>query len=240
MSIENVRRIINEMKKEPMGILGELEDTSTPTILATDKQIETEEMRQGIKFPESYKTFLKEYANGDIYLFGKEPLVSVGLNKGECMGNMSNGAVSMGWYPKYEYERDCYIFPWNRSVKLKQLFTLTYGDSNRISNDQWVFICDKEYPNNDYPVGFLTQTDQNIVCVLENFEKWLEIFWAGNKKAKLDYEPVFYLLYPDYDDYMELIDGYMDSDFKSFKGRYKEIRAKNDANFREYGITDGK
>ena len=51
---------------------------SSPVSSSTEEMILSAEKNCGIIFPESYKTFLKEYGNGDFYLFGAEPLMGVG------------------------------------------------------------------------------------------------------------------------------------------------------------------
>ena len=239
MGIENVRRIIEEMKAKPLDMIPELLDGNIPHCWATDEQIQAEEERLGIKLPESYKLFLKEYSNGDIYLFAAEPLVGVRQGDTKIMCEICIASDGMGGDKNY-YEKNCYILPFDKTVKIKQLVSMTFGDVKAMSNDQWVFICDQDYPDNDYPIGFLSGSLDKIVCVLNNFEKWLEIFWEGNRNRNVDYEAVFYLLYTEYRDRLDLLANIDDLSFEDFKVRYKEIRAKNDANFRKYGITDGK
>ena len=75
MDVSKVRRIISEMKQKKLDFpyKGLIED-ATPRITATDAQIEKAEKETGVKYPETYKTFLKEYSNGEIVLLGIEPI----------------------------------------------------------------------------------------------------------------------------------------------------------------------
>ncbi len=241
MGIENVRRIIEEMKAKPLDMIPELLDGNIPHCWATEEQICTEEERLGIKLPESYKLFLKEYSNGDIYLWGKEPMTSVGMETGICLCRIGNSADVMHYVrPEPYYENSIYIYPLNVEIKLKQLIAFTYSDYYEFSCDHWAFICDRIYPNNDYPVGFVTQSDSKIVCVLKNFETWLEVFWKGNKSRTVEYESVINLLYPDYEERQKLFHNIYNLSIENYRKVYEKIRAKNDSNFRKYGITDGK
>ena len=84
MDIERVKGIIAEMKKKKLDVAEEIVDTATPTNVATDDMVYETERNIGIKLPDTYKIFLKEYANGNIYLYGVEPMVSVGLEMKNC------------------------------------------------------------------------------------------------------------------------------------------------------------
>ena len=204
MGVENVRRLINEMQAKKIDVESQLIEIATPTNKATDEMIDISEKNLKVVLPESYKTFLKEYANGNIYLFGVEPLVSVGLDVGSCRCTIKNSDMVL--HPIPHPDRDCYIFPENRRVKLGQLIAFTYGDYYEVSNNHWAFICDGEYPDNNYPVGYVSDNPEKIICLLGSFEKWLEVFWLGNKDRHREYESVFNLLYPDYEDRCRLRD----------------------------------
>jgi len=170
MGVENVQRIIDGLKNTKFEMDEGLIETATPTELATDEMIRYSEEKIGIKLPKTYKTFLKEYANGNISLFAVEPLVSVGLKKKQkCFCGIRTSAGYSRLNP--DYDNDCYIYPEERSVRLSQLIMLTYGDYFEFSNDHWAFICDKEYLDNNYPLGYVTQDRENIVCVIKSFEK---------------------------------------------------------------------
>ena len=88
MDIERVKGIIAEMKKKKLDVAEEIADIATPTNVATDDMIYETERNIGIKLPDTYKIFLKEYANGNIYLYGVEPMVSVGLEMKNCLCKM--------------------------------------------------------------------------------------------------------------------------------------------------------
>ncbi|MBS7220857.1 MAG: SMI1/KNR4 family protein [Clostridiales bacterium] len=227
MDIERVKGIIAEMKKKKLDVAEEIVDTATPTNVATDDMVYETERNIGIKLPDTYKIFLKEYANGNIYLYGVEPMVSVGLEMKNCLCKMRRQDEF------FHSNTECYIYPENRFVKTNQLIPFTYGDSYDISNDRWVFICDNEYKDNDYPVGFLAQSTENIVCMLKNFDTWLDVFWQGNHDRTVEYESVIRLLYTDYYDHEELVNElYKPEDYKI----YKKLREKYDVNFKKYGI----
>lgn len=232
MSIENVRKIIEEMKRKKLDVEECLVKTSTPNPCATEEMILSAEKNCGIIFPESYKTFLKEYGNGDFYLFGAEPLMGVGDKLVDSLTTTKN---SLSVLMQKEHGKDCYLFPENRMISLCQLVPFTYGDSLEISNDHWAFLCDKEYPNHDYPVVYVSQHSEDVICKLDNFEKWLEIFWIGNKDRKAEdlYLPTFYFLYTDWQGRMDLID----ADRSELMEIYDRIRMENDANFKKYGVN---
>ena len=232
MDVSKVRRIIAEMKEKDFDFDEKgLEDSAKPNMLAADELIEKSEKKLNIKYPETYKTFLKEYSNGNIVLFGIEPLVSLGLDASECLCDARTSDRLL--HLKADPDKKCYIFPDIRYIKQGQLTAFTFYDGYEISNSHWAFICDKEYPDNDYPVGYISADTGNIVCVLDNFETWLDVFWQGNKNRSGHYTNVIMLLYPDYDDLCSLRDNTLSPGAYPL---YKMLREKNDINFKRYGI----
>ncbi len=232
MDVSKVRRIIAEMKEKDFDFDEKgLEDSAEPNTLATDELIEKSEKKLNIKYPETYKTFLKEYSNGNMVLFGIEPLVSLGLDASECLCDARTSDRLL--HLKAEPDKKCYIFPEIRYIKQGQLIAFTFYDGYEISNSHWAFICDKEYPDNDYPVGYISADTGNIVCVLDNFETWLDVFWQGNKNRRGYYTNVIMILYPDYDDLCNLRDNTVSPGAYPL---YKMLRKKNDINFKRYGI----
>ena len=230
MDVSRVRRIIAEMKAKEFDFDEKgLEDSAEPKSVATDEQIAKAEKNMGIKYPETYKTFLKEYANGEIVLFGIEPMISQGLEESECYCNERNSARILHSEP----EKGSYIFPEKRYISPEKMIAFTYYDGDQQSNSHWAFICDKEYSDNDYPVGYITQETENIICVLKNFETWLDVFWQGNKNGRGYYDNVLMLLYPDYEDRMNLIDNLISPEDYAL---YEKLRKKYDSTFRKYGI----
>ena len=230
MDVSKVRRIIAEMKAKEFDFDEKgLEDSAEPKSVATDEQIAKAEKNMGIKYPETYKTFLKEYANGEIVLFGIEPMISQGLEESECYCNERNSARILHIEP----EKGSYIFPEKRYISPEKMIAFTYYDGDQQSNSHWAFICDKEYSDNDYPVGYITQETENIICVLKNFETWLDVFWQGNKNGRGYYDNVLMLLYPEYDDRRELIDDLISPEDYPL---YEKLRKKYDSTFRKYGI----
>ena len=230
MDVSKVRRIIAEMKAKEFDFDEKgLEDSAEPKSVATDEQIAKAEKNMGIKYPETYKTFLKEYANGEIVLFGIEPMISQGLEESECYCNERNSARILHIEP----EKGSYIFPEKRYISPEKMIAFTYYDVDQQSNSHWAFICDKEYSDNDYPVGYITQETENIICVLKNFETWLDVFWQGNKNGRGNYDNVLMILYPEYDDRRELIDDLISPEDYPL---YEKLRKKYDSTFRKYGI----
>ncbi|HBF65069.1 MAG TPA: hypothetical protein DDW34_04100 [Clostridium sp.] len=55
-------------------------------------------------------------------------------------------------------------------------------------------------------MGYITQSSHNIVYALESFEKWLEVFWEGNKDLDGEYQAVISILFPDYRSLIDLLD----------------------------------
>lgn len=244
MSLENVRKIIAEMKIRGMQGIRDLQEESTPTPCATEEDIRAAEEACGIRFPESYKVFLKEYGGGGFLLFGAEWLTGVS-EKGRELANirrMKNSASVLYLHAEEHEKEEVYVFPEKRTVPLGNFVPFVYQNAFEVSLDHWAFLCDKEYPDHDYPVAFLVQDSGDVVCMLENFEKWLEVFWQGNADAPCEgtlagYWPVLYLLYTDWYDRMGLID------LDLFEGTHEEkiafcerLRKKNDAAFRKYGV----
>ena len=230
MDVSKVRRIISEMKQKDFDFDEKgLEDSAEPKSVATDEQIAKAEKNMGIKYPETYKTFLKEYANGEIVLFGIEPMISQGLEESECYCNERNSARILHIEP----EKGSYIFPEKRYISPEKMIAFTYYDGDQQSNSHWAFICDKEYSDNDYPVGYITQETENIICVLKNFETWLDVFWQGNRNGRGNYDNVLMILYPEYDDRRELIDDLISPEDYPL---YEKLRKKYDSTFRKYGI----
>lgn len=230
MDVSKIRRIISEMKQKEFDFDEKgLEDSAEPKSVATDEQIAKAEKNMGIKYPETYKTFLKEYSNGEIVLFGIEPMISQGLEESECYCNERNSARILHIEP----EKGSYIFPEKRYISPEKMIAFTYYDGDQQSNSHWAFICDKEYPDNDYPVGYVSDNTENVICVLKNFETWLDVFWQGNKNGRGYYDNVLMILYPEYDDRRELIDDLISPEDYPL---YEKLRKKYDSTFRKYGI----
>ena len=233
MDVSRVRKIIAEMKEKRFDFEEKgLEDSAEPKILATDGTIKKAEINMGIKYPDTYKTFLKEYSNGNIIMFGIEPMVSQGLEKSECLCNERTSAQILN-FNNIHPEKKSYIFPEKRYVALGELVAFTYYDGDQISNSHWAFICDREYPHNDYPVGYVAQDTENVICVLKNFETWLDVFWQGNKNKRGYYSNVLMLLYPEYEDRMKLVTELVSPGAYPL---YKSLREKYDCSFKKYGL----
>ena len=120
MDVSRVRRIISEMKQKKLDFeeKGLIED-ATPRITATDAQIEKAEKETGVKYPETYKTFLKEYSNGEIVLLGIEPMVSMGLEKSERTMHGTDNSTYILHFKTRHPEKESYIFPEKKCLARK-------------------------------------------------------------------------------------------------------------------------
>ena len=156
-------------------------------------------------------------------------MISQGLEESECYCNERNSARILHSEP----EKGSYIFPEKRYISPEKMIAFTYYDGYQQSNSHWAFICDKEYPDNDYPVGYVSDNTENVICVLKNFETWLDVFWQGNKNGRGMYSNVIMLLYPEYEDRMELVDDLISPEAYPF---YEKLRKKYDCNFKKYGL----
>ncbi|MDN4607289.1 SMI1/KNR4 family protein [Sporosarcina highlanderae] len=159
--------------------------------VATEEMISAHEEKLGFRFPPSFKGFLMEFSNG-IILLGWEPIGGVGpdvlpgqIGKVErIIPNIPNHVQVL--------DSDEYEF-----VESNRLISLTMCDQGDISNDHWVFICEENAI--DYRLGYVAQSALKIVKVVESFEKWLEIFWEGNKDKEDEMMvSTFQILVPDH------------------------------------------
>lgn len=164
--------------------------------VATEEMIINYEEKLGFRFPPSFKEFLTEFSNG-IVLLGWEPIGGVGTDV-PC-GDIRTVERTIPNIPNHVQILDTDEF-----VESNRLISLTMYDSGNISNDHWVFIC--EVNAIDYRLGYVTQSAHKIVKVVESFEKWLEIFWNGNKdKEDKLFISTFQILVPDYWDRQMLV-----------------------------------
>jgi hypothetical protein len=183
------------------------------TLGLTDAEIERTEERLKIRLPESYKTFVKEYSNG-ICLLDTEPIAGIGepilytTNRSrEPFPGLEPpcGVINFASEILGDTENIVKIIPTTEVNNTNRLLSFTMGDTYEASNSHWVFICDSMYPNNEYRVGFISQITGNIVAVLDNFERWLSIFWENEKKHK-ETKPVFHIIYPRWEKRARLLD----------------------------------
>lgn len=153
--------------------------------VVSEKIIQCKEMSLGYKIPNSFKLFLKEFSNG-IMLLDSEPVGGVG--EGCPCGEIFLASKQIN---KSIIE----ITPIKETISTDKLIVFSLYDAMDASNNCWVFICDKEYPDNEYRVGLISQATENIVVVLDNFEEWLTVFWKTNKDSG-EIISVFHSIYP--------------------------------------------
>ena len=211
--MDYIDKFILEIKQKPLDVIKDLIETATPKETASYEMIKYSEDKLNIKLPEAYKKYITQYSNGDFYMLGVEPMVGVGkkIDGSLCKLCYSNEILMSN------HDKEVFINQQHRSIRLNQLIPFTFSDSLELSNDHWAFICDKEYTDNDYPIGYISQVSKNVVCVLKNFEEWLRIFWEHNKDLKTYYVPVFHILFPDEEDRYEILRGLKIIDNKIFK-----------------------
>lgn len=190
--------------EELLNIIGDEINRNYPKDLglvkATNKQIKDAEERLGVKLPESYKKFLCQISNG-IILFNTESIAAAEelcKTKDKLKGYFNKPMVKTKIKDAGEIDSN-------------KLISFTHGEFMDSSANQWVFICDKDYPDNEYPVGYITQSKGIIVQVLEGgFKEWLETFWKGYEFG--EYKSVFSILHPDWDEMSDLWDYSEDED----------------------------
>ena len=61
----------------------------------------------------------------------------------------------------------------------------------------------------------------------------MDVFWQGNRNGRGMYSNVIMLLYPEYEDRMELVDDLISPEAYPF---YEKLRKKYDCNFKKYGL----
>lgn len=225
-----VKEIVSHLKNKKLDVIEDMMGTATPLPVATSEEIADFEKRLGLILPDSYKEYLTTYSNGEMYLLGIEPMCGVHIGETLCSSfkllycvnteeeieHIEETGLTKEWtkeeiekrkaYLRKEWHKEAYIIPEKRYVHLKYLVPVTYGDYYEISNDHWAFICDKEYENHDYPMGFVSQCTGNIICVVKNFEEWLNLFWEFNKDRTKEYLPVIHGLIPDWEEREELLE----------------------------------
>lgn len=153
---------------------------------ATEAQIKDSEARLNMKLPESFKKFYSIISNG-IELFNTEPVLST--------EELRKANYKLNVY----FDKPTIKVKGRGVIDSNQLISFTRGEFIDSSASHWVFICDKEYPGNEYPVGYITQSKANIVQVLDGgFKEWLETFWKGYEFG--EYKTVFSILHPDWDE----------------------------------------
>jgi len=141
--------------------------------VASDDLIGQKEKSLGYKLPNSFKTFLKEFSNG-IMLLDAEPIGGVGEDDDSPCGSIFLASSIIK-------KNIINIVPTKETITPDRLIAFSLYDAMDSANHFWVFICDKEYPNNEYRVGLISQYTEDIVVVLDSFEEWLTVLWNANK-----------------------------------------------------------
>ena len=165
--------------------------------VATDDMITAYEKNLGFRLPISFVEFLKNFSNG-IFLLDCEPIG--GVSKDSPCGNICKVNTIITDIP-----HEVLLVETKESIDSNRLVSFTTFDAGDTSNNHWVFLCEDGISNNDYRVGFISQTSKKVVKVLANFEEWLTIFWRSDDEDEPG-APVFYAICPDYDERCEILD----------------------------------
>lgn len=162
-------------------------------IRATDAQLQEAESRLSLNLPESYKKFLVSISNG-IELFITEHIAS------------TEELLKTNDVSKTHFNNLSAVKIKDRGlIDASRLVSFTLWEYVNSSTNHWVFICDKEYSDNEYPVGYICEDTGNIIQVLDGgFKEWLETFWKGYKFG--EYKTVFSLLHPEWEEMENLWD----------------------------------
>lgn len=171
-------------------IITELNNNYPDDILkmrATDAQLQEAESRLGLSLPESYKKFLVSISNG-IELFITEHIAS------------TEELLKTNDVSKTHFNNLSAVKIKDRGlINASRLVSFTLWEYVNSSTNHWVFVCDKEYSDNEYPVGYICEDTGNIIQVLDGgFKEWLEIFWKGYKFG--EYKTVFSILHPEWEE----------------------------------------
>lgn len=164
---------------------------------ATDEMIKAYEKELGYQLPCSFVEFLKKFSNG-IFLLDCEPIGGVSTDS-PC-GDICKVERILPDIPK-----EVVILETEENIESTRLVSYTMFDAGETSNNHWVFLCEDDIPNNEYRVGFISQTSNKMVKLLDNFEEWLTIFWMNDDEEEPG-NPVFYSLYPEYDERIAILD----------------------------------
>lgn len=195
---------INDFIKEINTIYPDIDKNE----VASDDLINEKEKSLGYKLPNSFKTFLKKFSNG-IMLLDSEPIGGVGKDD-----DSPCGAIFLA---SSRIEKNIIkIIPTKETITPDKLIAFSLYEAMDIANHFWAFICDKQYSDNEYRVGLISQYTENIVVVLDSFEEWLTVFWEANKNTD-DVVSVFHSMYKTWEEREELLrmDWYEADEFRS-------------------------
>ena len=164
--------------------------------VATEEMITEYEDKLGYPLPTSYKEFLLNFSNGMFFL-DCEPILGVG-NHTSCGDILPVNRILPDVPDKV------LITETNENIECTRLISFTGFNAGELSNDHWVFICEDDIENNEYRVGYISQSSPKIVKVLSNFKEWLTILWEQDVEDEV-LRPVFHLLYPAFEQRSELL-----------------------------------
>lgn len=170
--------------------------------VAKDEMIATYEETLGYGLPVSFVEFLKKFSNG-IFFLDCEPIG--GVSKDSPCGDICKVERIISDIPK-----EVLIVETNEWIESNRLISFTTFDAGEHSNNHWVFICEDNVPDHEYRVGYVSQIETRIVKILDNFEEWLTILWKHNDEEDERTHPVFYILYPSYDERTKTLYDWLD------------------------------
>lgn len=169
---------------------------------ASDEMIATYEETLGYRLPVSFVKFLKEFSNG-IFLLDCEPIG--GVSKDSPSGDICKVDRIIPDIPN-----EILVVETKEWIESKRLISFTTFDAGDHSNNHWVFIYEDNVPDQEYRVGFVSQIEPRIVKVLDSFEEWLTLLWETEDEEDERTYPVFYILFPSYDERLEILYDWFD------------------------------
>lgn len=164
--------------------------------LSNDRDIPMIEERLGLKLPVSLCIFLSEFSNG-IFLLDIEPIG--GASQESPCGELCKTNEILPDLPDQILIRET-----GELINSNRLISLTMFDPAQSSNDHWVFICEDGIANNEYRLGYISQSTKIIVKTLSGFEEWLTVFWNLDDNDEMNV-PVFHAFYPTFDERFQLL-----------------------------------
>lgn len=133
----------------------------SPTI--SMQEITSEEIRLGVKLPESYKYFLTKFGNGAESLYHIDQPIN-GVNQ-EYRG--------IHWLDKYhgskpaEVESDGF-----GSFKMNSLLCLMTENSN---GGSWVWITSENAESGEWPLAYYDPFQHKLFYKVPNFKEWIRL-----------------------------------------------------------------
>lgn len=136
--------------------------------VATEADLQLTESAIGVRLPESYRTFVKEFSNG-AYLYMIQEVSSVG------QGNPQIAPIQ-GVAPRTPEEVGETLIPYRDGGAVHPQHLIPFSlDGN---GNAWCFVTDSE-SKDDIPVAYMDYNGGKLYAKLASFEEWLSILITG-------------------------------------------------------------